>query len=289
MVGSLLLSLTEGLSEVHGAGLLHRDIKPSNVMVRGDGTPVLIDFGAARQAMGARSSDVTQFFSPGFAPYEQYVTKSRRGSSSEARSRQGPWTDIYGLGALAYWALSRKVPEDAPARLLSDDLRPLSAVSHRPVSVGFSSAVEWALAVHGADRPQSLEQWRQHLEGSMVPVRGPVPARGADAQRETEPPPPRWRVWRLGAASAGLALVVLLVVLFAFRQGGVPGPESPVVEVAPGVGAPIAGGSGSPDSGSDRPAVSRPEPPATIADPDPSPPPSPEEVEEVEARAGSGP
>ena len=258
VVRGLLLSLTEGLSEVHGSGLLHRDIKPSNVMVRGDGTPVLIDFGAARQAMEARSRDVTQFFSPGFAPCEQYVTKSRRGSSSEARSRQGPWTDIYGLGALGYWALSGEVPEDAPGRLLSDDLRPLSALSHRPVSAGFASAVEWALSVHGEDRPQSLEEWRRHLDGSAVPVRGPARARVADApratgpprSRETEPPPPRWRDWRLVAASAGLVVVVVVVVaLMVFRNGGVPGPESPIVEVAREVGAPIGGGgSAAPDS-----------------------------------------
>ena len=260
VVRSLLLSLGEGLSEVHGAGLLHRDIKPSNVMVRGDGTPVLIDFGAARQAMGARSSDVTQFFSPGFAPCEQYVTKFRRGSSSEARLRQGPWTDIYGLGALGYWSLSGEVPEEAPARVFSDDLRPLSAVSRWPVSAEFASAVEWALSVHGEERPQSLEEWRGHLDGSAVPVRGPARARVADAPRateppgsqKTEPPPPRWRDWRLGAACAGLVMVVL-VALLAIRNGGVPGPESPIVEVAREVGASIGGGgSAAPDSASSR-------------------------------------
>ena len=224
-------------------------------MVRGDGTPVLIDFGAARQAMGARSSDVTQFFSPGFAPCEQYVTKFRRGSSSEARLRQGPWTDIYGLGALGYWSLSGEVPEEAPARVFSDDLRPLSAVSRWPVSVEFASAVEWALSVHGEERPQSLEEWRRHLDGSAVPGRrfrfggrrGPEwrmrrgrlnrPGRG-----RLNRPRRGGGIGGWGAACAGVAAVVLLVAFLAFRNGGVPGPESPIVEVAREVGAPIGGG-----------------------------------------------
>ena len=275
----LLLGLTEGLSEVHAAGVLHRDITPRNVMIREDGTPVVIDFGAARQATGDRSGDVRQFLTPGFAPLEQYVTRSRRGSSAALKLRQGPWTDIYALGAVTYWALSRpeyrERLEEAPARQVVDELPPLLEAAGHAVSESLSLAVSSALSVNAEDRPQSVDQWRQQLEGSVVPVRGPVPARGADVQRETERPPPPWRRWWLGAASAGVALVVLLVALFAFRNGGVPGPESPIVEVTPGVGAPFAGGPGSPDSASDRPAVSRPEPPATD-EPDP---PSPEEIE----------
>ena len=277
----LLLGLTEGLSEVHAAGVLHRDITPRNVMIREDGTPVVIDFGAARQATGDRSGDVRQFLTPGCAPLEQYVTRSRRGSSAALKLRQGPWTDIYALGAVAYWALSRpeyrEKLDEAPARQVVDELPPLLEAAGHAVSESLSLAVSSALSVNAEDRPQSVEQWRQQLEGSVVPVRVPVPAGGADVQRETERPPPPWRRWWLGAASAGVAVavVVLLVALFAFRNGGVPGPESPIVEVTPGVGAPFAGGPGSPDSASDRPPVSRPEPPATD-EPDP---PSPEEIE----------
>ena len=118
-VRELLEVLTDGLSAVHGAGLLHRDIKPGNVMVRGDGTPVLIDFGSARQAMGRQSRSVTAVLTPGYAPIEQY----------SPRGHQGPWTDIYALGALAYEALSGQVPEDATERVRADRLRPVDAVA----------------------------------------------------------------------------------------------------------------------------------------------------------------
>ena len=254
-VRGLLGALTEGLSAVHAEGILHRDITPRNVMIRDDGTPVLIDFGAARQATGDRSGDVRQFLTPGFAPLEQYVTWPRRGSSAALKLRQGPWTDIYALGAVAYWAMSRREYreklDEAPARQVADELPRLDEAAGHGVSESLSVAVSSALAVHAEDRPQSLEEWRELLEGSAVPDRGRVWAGVVGARRatepprprKTEPPPPRWRGWRLGAACAGLlAAVVLLVALFAFRNGGVPGPESPIVERLPAGGAAIADG-----------------------------------------------
>ena len=253
-VRGLLGALTEGLSAVHAEGILHRDITPRNVMIRDDGTPVLIDFGSARQATGDRTGDVHQFLTPGFAALEQYVTRPRRGSSAALKLRQGPWTDIYALGAVTYWAMSRrehrKKLDEALARQVADELPRLAEAAGRGVSESLSVAVSSALAVHAADRPRSLEEWRELLEGSAVPVRrpdrGPVRADAPWATeppwaRKTEPPPSRWRDWRLGPASAGLAAVVLLVAL-AIRNGGVPGPESPTVEVAREVGAPIGGG-----------------------------------------------
>ena len=115
-VRELLAKLMEGLEEVHEAEVWHRDIKPKNVMVRADGTPVLIDFGAARQAMGGHSGSLSAVLTPGYAPFEQYRT----------RGHQGPWTDIYALGAVAYWALSGEVPEDALERVQADRMLPVA-------------------------------------------------------------------------------------------------------------------------------------------------------------------
>ena len=97
----ILYPLLDGLAVVHKAGFLHRDIKPANIVIRAeDGSPVLIDFGAARQAIGARSFSRYPVTS-GYAPIEQYGR----------RSNQGPWTDLYALGAVCYRALTGRVPE----------------------------------------------------------------------------------------------------------------------------------------------------------------------------------
>lgn len=72
----ILLPVIDGLEEVHAAGFIHRDIKPDNIFVRTNGSPVLLDFGSARQALGEVTRTLTSFVSPGYAPYEQYYSKS---------------------------------------------------------------------------------------------------------------------------------------------------------------------------------------------------------------------
>ena len=107
--------LLDGLAHVHGHGYLHRDLKPANIMIRSaDGTPVPIDFGAARMAAGDRTH--TQVLTPGYAPLEQY----------SGESVQGPPTDIYALAAVSYHVLTEKRLSGAPDRVLDDDYEPLA-------------------------------------------------------------------------------------------------------------------------------------------------------------------
>ena len=163
---ALLDALTAGLARVHAKGLIHRDIKPANVMLREDGSPVLIDFGAARQAVGGRSGLLTAVLTPGYAPFEQYNTKGR----------QGPWTDVYALGAVAYEALSGRVPEESSGRMEEDELPPVTAVAAHGLSSGTAAAVMSALALRRQDRPQSLADWRALLGlGTTKPPRPPEP------------------------------------------------------------------------------------------------------------------
>ena len=193
-VRAVLDALISGLELVHASDLVHRDIKPSNVMLRADGSPVLIDFGAARQAVGRQSRSVTSVLTPGYAPIEQY----------SAKGRQGPWTDVYALGALAYVMLSGRVPDDATERVLEDGLAPLSSVSAHPVSGALSSAVSAALRVDDRSRPQSLGEWRGLLSAASAgePVAsarsGSGPAGSSGRGSSVSSRPRRWAAGGLG-------------------------------------------------------------------------------------------
>ena len=154
----ILYPLLDGLEVVHGADFLHRDIKPGNIVLRAaDGSPVLLDFGAARQAIGVKSRSVTSIVTPGYAPIEQY----------SSRGDQGPWTDIYALGGMCYRALTGQVPDDATDRMRNDPLVPVSQRCAGRVSGAFLSAIDLALSVDEGDRPQSIAAWRAVLGASV--------------------------------------------------------------------------------------------------------------------------
>jgi len=150
---TILLPLVDGLEQVHQAELLHRDIKPDNIMLRADGSPVLIDFGAARQQVIGRSRSVSAIVTPGYSPQEQYWTQGN----------QGPWTDIYALGAVCYVALTGKKPPEAPSRMRADPIKPLSGLVEDRAGAHFVLNVEQAMAVYEETRPQNIAQWRKQI------------------------------------------------------------------------------------------------------------------------------
>ena len=150
----LLFPILDGLEAVHQADFLHRDIKPGNIIIRDDGSPVLIDFGSARQAVVSKSRSVTAIVTPGYAPIEQY----------SAKGHQGPWTDIYGLGAVCYRCLTRDVPDDATERLRGDPLVSVSKRCKGKASVALLGAIDRALRVHEGERPENIRIWRSELD-----------------------------------------------------------------------------------------------------------------------------
>ena len=165
----VLMPILDGLETIHGADFLHRDIKPGNIVLRDEDTsPVLVDFGAARHAVSARSHSVTTIVTPGYAPIEQYSSKGN----------QGPWTDIYALGAVFYKALTGESPSDAIDRLERDPFEPAAKRCSSKGGRGFLKAVDWALKVKEGDRPQTIAAWK-----SAVLTAEPMPAK--------EIPPPK--------------------------------------------------------------------------------------------------
>ena len=157
---NILLPLLDGLEQVHEIEFIHRDIKPANIYLREDGTPVLLDFGSARQSLSAQTSTLTAMVSPGFAPFEQYTSKGER---------QGPWTDIYGLGATLYRSIIGRAPanamdrSDAILHTSKDIFVAATEINPGGYSLSLLNAVDYALAFRPEDRPQSISIWRDIL------------------------------------------------------------------------------------------------------------------------------
>ena len=157
---ALMAPLLEGIERVHGTGFLHRDIKPDNVFIRENGSPVLIDFGSARQAHSGATHTLTAMVTPGYAPFEQY------GAGSE----QGPWTDIYALGGVLVYCMTGRNPPDAITRMKNDRLGDELASAAMRYSPRVIDAVRSAMAIDEKARPQSIADWRPALLGA-IPVR----------------------------------------------------------------------------------------------------------------------
>jgi peptidoglycan hydrolase-like protein with peptidoglycan-binding domain len=207
-IDRILWPLLDGLEQVHNAGFLHRDIKPANILLDDAGNPTLIDFGASRVAIAGRSTALTAVFTPGYAAAEQMTS-----------AKQGPWTDIYGLSATLYHAITGQAPPSAFDRMLDDAYEPLGKKMPPGFALGLLAGVDAGLAVRASDRPQSIAGWRPILGqfaalagdatvALVYPPETPSPA-AARPVAAAAPAPARKRgvgVW-LGVAAA--AIVVL--------------------------------------------------------------------------------
>ena len=228
---ALMRPLLGGVAAVHAHGFLHRDIKPDNIYIRADGVPVLLDFGAARQALGQQSRSLTAVLTEGYAPYEQY----------QRDGNQGPWSDIYALGAVMFRCLLGKAPVEAPRRIsarLNADADPLAAELARlrdRCAPPLAAAVTAALGVTERERPQSVADLKRLLDGpaadtaateTLVPAAVGTPrdlgAEGGGRRR------------RIGAIAAGLAVLGVAGAAAAYFAldfaGGPPRPGGPAAQ-----------------------------------------------------------
>ena len=175
----LLDEVLYGLSVMHDAGYVHRDIKPGNLMLREkDGSAVVLDFGAARQAVGQRSKAITSILTPGYAPIEQYDSKA---------DDVGPWSDIYALGMVAYRCISGVSDSELPDAVTRGrtqrkggvDLTSATEAGKGQYNAGLLEAIDWAIEVDEEDRPQTVGEWQRVLagqgrrQGTTKPVRQP--------------------------------------------------------------------------------------------------------------------
>jgi serine/threonine protein kinase len=158
-VRATFAQLLNGLREVHTHKLLHLDIKPANVYLREDGSPLLIDFGGARQTLSDEGMKLPPTYTPGYASPEHHV----------GRENLGPWSDIYSVGATVYACLATQAPQPADQRLKDDRLVPARRQWASRYSRELLEIVDWCLQLDHLQRPQSVLALQKALLGEKEP------------------------------------------------------------------------------------------------------------------------
>ena len=153
LIRSVFYNLLNGLREVHLNKLLHLDIKPANIYIRKDGSPVLLDFGSARQSLTTEHSRLTPMYTPGFAAPEQYRKKEQL----------GPWTDIYGIGASMFACIAGTAPQAADGREKEDKVQRLEVAYGDRYSPELLSLIHQCIEIDHEKRPQSVLQIQKLL------------------------------------------------------------------------------------------------------------------------------
>ena len=146
----LALELTPTLEKIHEVGLLHRDIKPDNIILTDEGRAVLIDFGSADAYIPGQRVALERLVTPGYAAPEQYLEEAHF----------APYTDVYGLAATLYHALSGQAPPAVPERIREDTLAPLPS----EVPMALQHSLRRGLAMNTAMRPRSVQDFAAALE-----------------------------------------------------------------------------------------------------------------------------
>ena len=189
LLTNMFVPLLQGMEVIHQGGFMHRDIKPANIYVRdSDGSLVLLDFGAAREAVSQGQRALTSIVTPGYAPFEQY----------HSHGRQGPWSDIYALGGVLYWMVTGQKPIEAAARVTADPQEPAAERARGRYSDAFLHAIDWALTPDDAKRPQSVAEFMPVFTGGAA--QGMQAARTGGNQKR--------RTWlKLGIGGGAVAMI----------------------------------------------------------------------------------
>ena len=213
----LISALLPALERLHAENVLHRDISPDNIQIDETGEPILLDLGAARHVIADRTQSITTILKPGYAPIEQY--------GESTRMKQGPWTDLYALGATLHFMIHGKAPSAATARFF-DPGTPLCAQPLPGYSTPFLHTIDWMLAPKPEDRPQSVAQLRSALETDVQRAVTLYPA-----QRPAKQAPPRharWAAW--SCAAVMLAALTACAWWWPRKATAPPMAQRPVVE-----------------------------------------------------------
>jgi|GEM_PF-854505 len=208
---ALLTPLLEALEVIHAETCFHRDIAPDNILLIEDDQPVLLDFGAARRVIGDLTHDLTVILKPGYAPAEQYAEVSTM--------KQGPWTDLYALAAVMYYAITGRPPDPSIGRLMDDQMKSLRELAQGRYSDTFVNAIDTALKVHPDERPRDVAAFRALL-GEFRGAAKSTPSRPVATSPQQSKPPESASAAQAPTRRWGLNIVFAVVAL-AFIGGGV--------------------------------------------------------------------
>lgn len=175
----VVLPATDALAAVHAEGILHRDVSPDNIYLTRAGKVKLIDFGAARNALGQKSRNLSVILKEGYAPEEQY----------RASGIQGPWTDVYAMAATLYHAITGRIPQPALDRQAQDNLQWPSQMQIQ-IDPRDEAALMKALSIKANDRFQSMEDFKAAITGSVAANATPAMTLAATVPFTSPPPPP---------------------------------------------------------------------------------------------------
>ncbi len=152
----IMMPVLDALKAVHNEGILHRDISPDNIFITSTGQVILIDFGAARQSISDKGLSMSILLKPGYTPEEQYRSKGQ----------QGPWTDLYAVGATLYRIITGKMPLESMDRMVEDELEQPSRLV-KDISPELEETILKSMAVFGKDRYQTAEELIQELHKAV--------------------------------------------------------------------------------------------------------------------------
>ena len=189
---SVTMRVLDGLREVHHHGLLHRDISPDNIFLTRSNGVKLLDFGAARFAMGERSQNLSIILKPGYAPPEQYLT----------RGRQGPQTDLYATAATMYRSVTGQVPPDAIERQTQDSLDPPNRLG-AGLPPHIENALMRAMSLKMRDRFKTAQDFQSALAGG----------RATGPRKERQPGPTAWAAYLVGTLVGAVIFLAYLALV----------------------------------------------------------------------------
>lgn len=218
MAVKAMIPIMDALKEVHKAGFVHRDISPDNIFITRQKQIKLLDFGAARYAIGEHSKSLTSVLKHGYAPVEQYSTKGN----------QGPWSDVYAVAATIYRCITGETPPDSMERLQDETIK-----SPKQLGVDIPLTAELALmkglALKAADRYESVPEFQKALleksiqnspsgQGEVVAPQRAETARSPETTTATKAESDNYRDYGSEATNyrlLGLKIVVGVFILLA--------------------------------------------------------------------------